>query len=856
MNTQRSILALAIAVGLSACGGGGSGSGADTNSGSGNSSAYTARAADGYLEGAVACLDLNENKACDDDEPSAVTNENGEFTITGLTNAEHQTSAVVIEIVPGQTIDQDNPGVPLTKAYTLTAPPGSQFISPLTTLVQNELEKGRSMESAIATVKSQLGALGADVELNRDYIQAKASEAASDAEREAYSELHRVAQITATVMANATDSLDAAQGGIEDDELKALIIEQALQMVDDALSAMGHAGDKIDIDHIASHLPLYLSQDNLKDKWDELDAIKQAEEIDFKRLLASEPLTWFEGVEEEAKPQAFHYGAIQLNDESQFEEQKYAFDHSIQGFAVQADDNEMRQMILSHNGWVVSDPSVVGVDAQADGSAIFVKAVPELNEHIWAEKVDISGLNVRALIKDAGGEHVWAHYLAQSLAFPADSRAYKIESNLVAEGYYRFNQGDWCEKDFPVRYETLGNMCNGLSSSTASGETWLTALDSTIAQDASDRSGTRNTTGLLPIAGVESGEVYAQLMLNGDVIYYLVPSNGDHLVKYKESGSWQDIAHNNHTLRQLTLPDDIAEQTTWSEFNTQDGALYLTNYQGYLRVVWHIDEDDSQNATFLFDQQSAQFIVDHFRPMNLATCLASLPDADFEKQIGDIWEQNVQRSVSSINDGAISNWRYELEHMSDNASWLNRDTIKVAGLPDQLFSGVLSATVIRGYDESGTIALVEKHFEDKDHYFGGVGRGQGTQNWGIVKVLLPTPVSKSQLLLGQTYQHEDAAMADLTDVVNASEGTSFDELQKQHFTYTQQFLGKRKVDIASEEYQVCHVLNVTHWGRGTANDTDSDLVWLNNRGVVKQVRDEPSLGAKTMIEVTSMPSLD
>lgn len=74
MNTQRSLLAMAVALGLTACGGGGGSS--DSTDNSSSTSSYTARAADGYLEGAVACLDLNSNKACDDDEPSAVTDEN------------------------------------------------------------------------------------------------------------------------------------------------------------------------------------------------------------------------------------------------------------------------------------------------------------------------------------------------------------------------------------------------------------------------------------------------------------------------------------------------------------------------------------------------------------------------------------------------------------------------------------------------------------------------------------------------------------------------------------------------------------------------------------------------------------
>ncbi|MDN3685043.1 hypothetical protein QW180_21530 [Vibrio sinaloensis] len=68
------------------------------------------------------------------------------------------------------------------------------------------------------------------------------SNSMSEAERDAYAELHKVAQVAASVMANITDSLDAAEGGIEEDELKELIVEQVLKVVEDALTAIGNAG--------------------------------------------------------------------------------------------------------------------------------------------------------------------------------------------------------------------------------------------------------------------------------------------------------------------------------------------------------------------------------------------------------------------------------------------------------------------------------------------------------------------------------------------------------------------------------------------------------------------------------------
>ncbi len=76
----------------------------------------TARAADGYLIGANACLDLNANKMCDRDEPSATTGKNGQFTLQGLTPDQIAKGSLLIEVVAGQTKDADYGDAPLTKA--------------------------------------------------------------------------------------------------------------------------------------------------------------------------------------------------------------------------------------------------------------------------------------------------------------------------------------------------------------------------------------------------------------------------------------------------------------------------------------------------------------------------------------------------------------------------------------------------------------------------------------------------------------------------------------------------------------------------------------------------------------------
>ena len=122
----RTTLAVAVAAAIAGCGGSSS-----SLTGGGASYEAVGAVADGYLVGATVCLDLNENNECDTDEPSATSGENGVFTISTSTQADLDAS-IVVE-VSSTTIDEDT-GAAVGAAYTLTAPAGSAFVSPITTL--------------------------------------------------------------------------------------------------------------------------------------------------------------------------------------------------------------------------------------------------------------------------------------------------------------------------------------------------------------------------------------------------------------------------------------------------------------------------------------------------------------------------------------------------------------------------------------------------------------------------------------------------------------------------------------------------------------------------------------------------
>lgn len=205
---------------LAACGGS---SGSDTGSTSpvvdaGDTVVLTSLSgtvADGYLRDAQVWLDRNGNRLPDPDEPQTRSGSGGAYVLE-VGAGEGADYPVLARVIADETVDEDS-GLPVDEEYLLESPPGRwQFISPLTTLVQRELEKnpGFTESQAETAVRTRLGIADA-VSLFTDYLD----ENAQDMEQwEEYARTHRVAQVVARLMdivrANLGGQLDATESNL------------------------------------------------------------------------------------------------------------------------------------------------------------------------------------------------------------------------------------------------------------------------------------------------------------------------------------------------------------------------------------------------------------------------------------------------------------------------------------------------------------------------------------------------------------------------------------------------------------------------------------------------------------------
>ena len=156
---------------LAACGG----SEPDSKLGSVNESVSSEHslsgvALDGYLKNAKVCLDLNQNWYCDsDDGASVLTGSAGEYTLPVISKNLARYS-IIVEAVPHQTIDMDNPNTKLDRAFVLSAPAShGGLVTPFTSLMMTIAEQGGTDFETAKQILAKL--LGIDAgKLMVDYV--------------------------------------------------------------------------------------------------------------------------------------------------------------------------------------------------------------------------------------------------------------------------------------------------------------------------------------------------------------------------------------------------------------------------------------------------------------------------------------------------------------------------------------------------------------------------------------------------------------------------------------------------------------------------------------------------------------
>ncbi len=194
---NRSILAVSVAaLSLAGCGGGSLGTGLS----------LTGTAADGYLDNATVCLDLNLNGQCDTNEPSTTTGPGGTWTLD-VSSGQEKAAPILVKATAGSTTDEDT-GNPVARDYALYAPAGYKHVNPVTSLVfQQAVKQGlisQGSQQDISAVEQDIsqkvfGSANDATLLKDDYVKGE-TDSTNPTDQAKFKEAHDLAKaIAATV---------------------------------------------------------------------------------------------------------------------------------------------------------------------------------------------------------------------------------------------------------------------------------------------------------------------------------------------------------------------------------------------------------------------------------------------------------------------------------------------------------------------------------------------------------------------------------------------------------------------------------------------------------------------------------
>jgi len=672
---KKSLLLTSIALALTACGGSNSDSepstSGDSGSGSesGASSSFSGTVADGYLVDARVCLDLNDNKVCDEDDPTAISTEGGQFTIDGVTQAQLDTHAIVVQVIENLTIDEDEPGVAIDKAYTMTAPAGYDFVSPLTTMVHQELEENKdndnfSVTDAEASIKAKLGTT---MDLREDYVEAKGEDSDyTEIEKEEFEKLHKVAQVTARVLKENIDAVKAVvdESEVSFDQILDMVVSQVLdtlqtinQQVDEAIEE-----DNFDPDTLSQSEDLTdivdVDIDTVEEEIAARQAEKQASAADLVELVTSVGINWFEGDRHDGEL-GLHYGSFQHNTTTgQSNDSKYYYDPASQGFVLATDEGDDEDYLLTAVGWI-SVPENEAITINEDGSITVANAqVPSYAERLEASQFNIAGLNIGATLAQSGHNgHAWAKVVDPEAEFGGGSMGFKLAFTTIND---QFRMWNWdCDES-----QVVGDMCNSVWSNNGDGSTDGPA--SSLAGLMSDSESNATNPGQIrgpQVAWFPDGSsIYAEMLSNGHVNYYHASfsGNGTGFAQIISEGAWSDRTVGEVTLRTMELPTNILGD---GDIGYEDRFIFFTEKDGFVRRGEFMPAGEVEHGEIVFNIEAREDVIAAFRGERFNT-LADEIEQDYDERDNSTesdpnsgsQEQNsdATNGESDMDDGSIA----------------------------------------------------------------------------------------------------------------------------------------------------------------------------------------------------------
>ncbi|ANS85980.1 Acid phosphatase [Vibrio scophthalmi] len=571
MRLCKKIIVVVIAAQLAACGGG--------DGAIGTTASTSGKAADGYLVDAKACLDSNLNKQCDANEPSAMTGSSGEFTIQAEQSA-IDTAPILIEAIAGKTVDLDDPNNTISDNYTLSAPAKSIFVSPISTLVQNEIELGSSQQEAVESISEKLGST---IDIAADYVKLSAEDSADSPE---YERLHKTAQVLVDIQVKKAKELQTASGAAHSDKM-AVINSDLEKQLDQIVGKVDAAGDSFDPATVADDvLPnMDITPENLQDKVDAIESEKTAVSLDMLALLKSDSIYRFTSQKETLYRESLGL-KNDITDSSKIDLIS-SVDEWADGFIPITRDQ--RLYVLIDSGWQLANDTVVALQI-SNGEEVLETDTLKRSVSVSVKKMDISYHSIKSVVgEEAEG---WQALLNSQAKFAPETFAYQLKKTPLDPLVFTFYDGEWCQGS----EVHIGGICNSVGVGTGDGIGYADSLES-VTKSSADM----QQQGLVTIGQKDNKPIMAEMLISGEIYFYEIQGDAE-LMRLDGTGKWIDKVIHNQTIREIFVPTNIVRNLDWNSVDIKGNTSYLSEYKGFLRVVG-IQSDQTSESTW-FDENS------------------------------------------------------------------------------------------------------------------------------------------------------------------------------------------------------------------------------------------------------------
>ena len=687
-DVYRNSMALLCAAMLTACGGGGSsdggetggGSGGGSGSGGGATSTFVGVVADGYLVDATVCLDLNDNKACDAGEPSDTTRAGGAFSIDA-TQEQIDNNPVILVATAGVTSDEDAAGgtfVP--KSFVLTAPAGSTFVSPLTTLVQAEIEANENIQgytAADATAAVQT-ALGTSADLLEDYI---AKEEAGGADAADFQRLHEIAQVATIIIADnlaAVETAATAQGSTSTSgdlfELVVAEVSEDLGVISEAVDAdtattfdptavVTVVEDEVEIDTV-----------NLDDQVAQQELEETAVIGDVGALISSAGgLNWFyvaldynTGVFEGLETGTLTY------DTSTTVTTDMEYDVGAGGSLTLRVPGVQDFALSTSVGWVDDDEIISAIVLNSDGSVDWelqsLGGVTYSSEHVEGSRVDVSGQAIAPFIIADDGPFD-STTIVGSAMFSAGAEAYQLMFTSTTDSYNIWHSTD-CSN-----VASLGGSCNSVWHQTGDGDfgtdTTAITMAAAIVNSAVDSNTVASNGSLLNALEIGyNPNLRVEMVTDNTSNFYELDFNQNGDAIKVGSSTWEQRTIGGAVVYLLDIPTSLRDQL---DVDTGEKVL-LTERNGFVRRgEFNPSSNVDSEVTWVFNSVGRQDVLANYSEPTVAVIdpdftAASANSVSFVS--GSAWNSGVSFGVSGFGlnlEDELAGNEVEISYLFDSA---------------------------------------------------------------------------------------------------------------------------------------------------------------------------------------------